>query len=97
VPYYSSLINDDGHTEGRTVKVNGYTLDLSLHEDTYNMIYISMVALALNERIVINDLTEETLPYIEAVAHPRYGAASVKEYVEQVALVPYMKPGLPLQ
>jgi hypothetical protein len=97
VPYYSSLINDDGHTEGRTVKVNGYTLDLSLHEDTYNMIYISMVALALNERIGINDLTEETLLYIEAVAHPRYGAASVKEYVEQVALVPYMKPGLPLQ
>lgn len=97
VPFYSSLINDDGRTEGRTVKVNDYVIDLSLHEDTHDMIYLSMVAMALNHQVSADDLTENTQDYINAPSHPRYVCSTVKDYVEQFALKPYMTQGLPTE
>lgn len=95
IPFYSSLINDEEKTEGRTVKVNDFVLDLSLHEDSHDMIYVSIVAMALNHQILPENLKENTLEFIENEPHGRYASSTIQNYVEQYALKPYMRAGLP--
>jgi hypothetical protein len=95
IPFYSSLINDEKKTEGRTVKVNDFVLDLSLHEDSHDMIYVSIVAMALNHEVLPENLKENTLEFIENEAHGRYTCSTIQNYVEQFALKPYLRAGLP--
>lgn len=94
IPFYSSLISATP-VNGRQVHVNGYTLALSFHEDTYNMLLLSAAAMALNIQPVNDDDAAKVEQYIAATPHARYTCADHKNYVEQFALVPYMKSNLP--
>ncbi|CAN5251531.1 hypothetical protein BH09BAC1_BH09BAC1_13990 [soil metagenome] len=96
VPFYSSVIHEAGGFAGRAVTVNGYNLELSLHQDTHNMIYHAAVAMALaiprDEELPAEDLFVQ----INKTPHGRYLSPTVNHYVEGYALTPYMVANLPV-
>lgn len=89
IPYYSTMISDTANYKGRKVNVNETVLELSYHQDTHNMIYVSIVALAVSYSFEKFSLEENIQKYIKTVSHKRY-SLDIKNYIEKYALVPYI-------
>ncbi len=95
IPFYSSLITGDKSFKGRKVSVNGYDLALSFHEDSYNMVYLAAVVMALN---LDKPSGQNENDFVEHIPTPlRYTCKTHLEYIEMAALIPYMNANIPLQ
>lgn len=97
IPFYSSLINDQPLPAGRLANVNGYQLSVSFHEDTYDMIYLSAVCMALNIQGLDSNDAGAMQNYIAATPNERYNCPNHLQYIQNFALVPYVKDNLPEQ
>jgi len=89
IPYCSTMLSDTANYKGRKVNVNETVLELSYHQDTHNMIYVSIVALAVSYSFEKFSLEENIQKYIKTVSHKRY-SLDIKNYIEKYALVPYI-------
>ena len=94
IPFYSSLITEDKDFGGRKVSVNGYNLALSFHEDSYNMVYLSAVIMALN---LINTDELNNHDFVSLDTNARYKCETPLEYIERFALTPYLNAYMPME
>jgi len=90
IPYYSTMICFEKNYKGRKIKINGTEFELSYHQDTYNMIYVSIIALAMNFNFKNFNLDENIQKYVKEQSHNRY-LLDIKNYIEKYALVPYIE------
>ena len=93
IPFYSSLITEDKNFKGRQVTVNGYKLALSYHEDSYNMVYLAAINMALN---LDNNEGENAHNYNISIPTPaQYTSKTHLDYIEKFALLPYLNDNMP--
>jgi hypothetical protein len=89
-PFYSTFVCDHstvGPLPPQFVRVNGDIHELSLYRDTHRMIGTSVAALAL----AVDCSVESPDGPTPDQPHPRYCCRSHSEYVQQVALAPYVR------